>query len=382
MDVVMNPDTEMDRELYQEIVVENEDTGNILMEEPFNPSLIDIDTKSPTISLLIERLKESPPEIDLYPDFQRSDDLWDEEKQSQLIESILIKFPLPAFYFDGTDDNKWLVVDGLQRLSSLRNFMITKTLTLKGLEFLKELNGKKYDELARPLKREIDQTQITAYIIKPGTPPKVKYNIFKRINTGGLVLTPQEIRHALNQGTPAKFIARLAQSKEFRAATENRIDTSRMLDREFATRFVAFYINDPATYVPDLDSFLNNSMAQLASLQKEKLEEIERNFRESMRLSQDIFGKWAFRKSDLFPERRKPINKALFEVWSVCLAKLNNKERARVREQKGAVMQRLVEMLQEYGPFWDAITSATGDKTRIILRFKTVADLLKELISD
>ncbi len=84
-------------ELFKEIIVEDENTGNSLMEEPFNPSLIDIDTKSPTISNIIKRLSANPPEIDLYPDFQRSDDLWDTEKQSRLIESILISFPLMSF---------------------------------------------------------------------------------------------------------------------------------------------------------------------------------------------------------------------------------------------------------------------------------------------
>src|SRR5688500_5881097 len=126
----------INKDLYREIPVEDEDAGMPLMDKPFNPSLINIDVTSPTISILMDRLSQSPPEIDLYTDFQRKDDLWDKEKQSRLIESILIKLPLPAFYFDGTNDNRWLVVDGLQRLSALRNFIIQKSLTLSGLEFL------------------------------------------------------------------------------------------------------------------------------------------------------------------------------------------------------------------------------------------------------
>ena len=84
--------------MLNEPLVEDEDINTgVLMERPFNPSKIDISTKTPTVDLLVKRLKSDPPEIDLYPDFQRKDDLWDAGKQSRLIESLLIKFPLPAF---------------------------------------------------------------------------------------------------------------------------------------------------------------------------------------------------------------------------------------------------------------------------------------------
>lgn len=378
----MNNKNQINTDLYKEVSVEEEDKGTPLMEEPFNPSEINIDVKSPTISIIIDRLSQDPAEIDLYSEFQRIDNLWSVEKQSQFIESILIKFPLPAFYFDGTDDEKWLVVDGLQRLSSLRNFIITKTLALKGLEFLKDIEGKKYDDLSRSLKRIIDQTQIIAYIINPGTPFKVKYNIFKRINTGGLILEPQEIRHALNQGIPAQFVAELARMKEFKKATENKINSSRMLDREFVTRFISFYINDPTNYVPDLDSFLNNSMARIADLTEDERKEMKENFRESMVAVHKIFGNWAFRKADLYPDRRKPINKALFEIWAVAISKLTESERNIIIKNKRTVIRKFVDICQNDVSFWNAISSGTSEKSRVICRFQKVNDLLSEIVND
>lgn len=369
-------------ELFEEIIVEKEDIGSTIMEEPFNPSDIDIDTKSPALFNIIKRLSANPPEIDLYPEFQRKDDLWSNEKQSRLIESILISFPLPAFYFDGTDDNKWLVVDGLQRLSSLKNFVIKKTLKLDGLEFLKHMNGFAFDDLPRPYQRKIEETQITAYIIKPGTPTQVKYNIFKRINTGGLVLEPQEIRHALNQGRPATFVAELAESEDFKNATEHKISPKRMLDREFVTRFLAFFINPPEEYTPDLDTYLNKSMADINNIADDELERIKQSFNSSMKLASEIFSEWAFRKADLYPDRRKPINKALFEIWSVNLAKLTSNQINIIRKRHSDVFLEFVDLMKNDEKFNRVITSGTGGKLEVIERFNRIKKLLQEIIYD
>ena len=271
------------------------------IEKPFNPKEINIKSKTMSLDNIIKRIRES--EIDMAPDFQRKGDLWTPDKQSRLIESMLIKLPLPAFYFDGTEDEKWLVVDGLQRLSAIKNFVVDESLRLQGLEFLENISGKTFSELPRNYRRMIEETEIVAYIINPGTPADVKFNIFKRINTGGLVLEPQEIRHALNQGIPSKFVAKLACLESFKEATQNVIATDRMLDREFVTRFLAFYLNGSKGYKPDLDTFMTSSMAQLNTKTESELDNILTAFDQAMKLSKIIFNKWAFRK--IFNRRKK-----------------------------------------------------------------------------
>ena len=359
--------TREDKNTMNGMEIEDEDVGNVLMDKPFNPNEIDITTKSLTIDLLIKRLMADPVEIDLSPAFQRKGDLWDEKRQSQLIESLLIKFPLPAFYFDGSNNDKWLVVDGLQRLCALRNFVILKNIKLVGLEFLNKLEGKTFDDLPRNLQRQIEEAQITAYIINKGTPEEVMFNIFKRINTGGLILNSQEIRHALNQGVPATFIEVLADSKEFKEATGG-IKSDRMIDREFITRFLAFRIKPVSEYKPDMDTYMNQRMRELRDLPSEERESIRCSFISGMQLAKDIFGEYAFRKIFDPNERRYPINKALFEVWSVELSKLTHEECDRLRAQKEGVFHSFINMVNRHKQSQPHILMCFRQKKQVIFR--------------
>ncbi len=370
---------ELEAELAQFSVEKEDDGTGSLMNQPFNPA--DINIKRDTLNLdnLIKRLRND--EIDLAPEFQRSMNLWENDKQSQLIESILIRFPLPAFYFDGTDDDRWLVVDGLQRISTIYNFVVKKTLHLTGLEFLNKLEGKGFDDLPRPYQRQIEEASIIAYIINPGTPPEVKFNIFKRINTGGLILTPQEIRHALNQGQPAKFVKRLADLPAFKTATQGVVSTSRMEDRDFVTRFLAFYLDNPEDYKPDLDTFLNAAMGSLRVLPERKANQIEADFTAAMILAHQIFGHYAFRKLYSMQDRRKPISKAVFDVWSVSLAKLTQAEREILKSRKTAVVSAFMRLMNTDTRFEASVSTSTSNKDKVVYRFKAIQQLIQSIIT-
>ena len=97
-----------------------ENTDGIIT-EPFNPKDVDIVSQPMVISNIVEDLKDGS--IILDPDFQRIPDLWNPQKQSRLIESLIIRIPLPTFYFDAGEDEKLIVVDGLQRLYAIKKFM-------------------------------------------------------------------------------------------------------------------------------------------------------------------------------------------------------------------------------------------------------------------
>jgi len=362
-----NPEVEKEQGIDSKIV------------KPYNPKDVDISVKQLSLDNIIKRIKHD--EIDFFTDFQRKEDLWEPGNQSRLIESILIRFPLPAFYFDATNDNKWVIVDGLQRLCSIRNFVVNKNLILTGLEYLEKFEDKSYDELPRELQRRIEEANITAYLINPGTPPEVKYNIFKRINTAGLILEPQEIRHAINYGAPAKFIEELSQMEEFKKATCYSIRSERMQDRDFVTRFVSFYINSYEEYEPSLDDFLNKGMQNIRRLADLEKDSLKTDFKKAMILSTEIFGDDAFRKRFDEEHNRKPINKALFDTISVNFSKLPFQDANKLKLKKNQFKKKFIDLMNEK-EFLDSITSATGDKNNVATRFKKFGEVIKEVLND
>ena len=374
-------DIELEKEVFD---VDKTETNSInsLMDKPFDPTKIDIDTKTPSLDTLIKRIRNKTVQLETESYFQRKDDLWDVVKQSRLIESILIRFPLPAFFFDATDDNNWLVVDGLQRLSSIRNFVVNKTLKLTNLEFLSHLNGSNWDDLPEDLKRIIEESQVVIYKIMPGTPTDVKFNIFKRINTGGLVLEPQEIRHALFQGKPADFIAELAQSNAFIKATGGKIKTHRMLDRDFVNRFLCFYLFGFQEYYTDLDTYMSKAMASIYEKSKPNLDKITADFNESMELCHLVFKDEAFRKVTGKYDRLPPINKAIFDALSVAFAVLDESERQVIKMNKSKMKQIFRDLLATDIQFFTSVTSSTGDRGRVFYRHSILQHVMYTLINE
>jgi hypothetical protein len=359
--------------------LEEEDTGSgFQITQPFDPARIRVENKTMVISLLMDRIKRK--EIDLTPGFQRKSGIWSKKAKSQLIESLLIRIPLPAFYMDGSDESKWLVVDGLQRLSTLKSFMIDKELQLTGLEFLDQCEGKKFDLLPRSLQRRILETQVTVFLIQENTPPEVKFNIFKRINTGGLPLSSQEIRHALNQGKACILLQDLSECEEFRTATNEGIRDDRMGARECVLRLLAFMRTSYRDYKENsIETFLNKCMIELNQLPDGDLQSLAERFKRAMVDSYRIFGDRAFRKQMRANPRRHPINRALFEVWSANIEALSSEEADRLQEKNADLRERFLTLLDDSG-FAAAISYGTGDPQKVRLRFMKVNEIIRETL--
>lgn len=362
--------------LDQEDDLENEfkfedDDENL---EPFDPTKIRVKTKPMTMDVLLRRIKHD--EIDLDTEFYRQSDIWTPKAKSRLIESLLIRIPIPIFYIDATNDDKWLVIDGLQRINTFKKFIIDQEFTLTELQFLKDLENTKYSDLPRAYQRRIEETELTVCLIEPGTPDEVKYNIFQRINTGGLPLNNQELRQAMNPGKPIKILKKLANLPEFkRVINLTKKRNERLEDHELILDFIAFTLTKYQDYPQNKGHtyFLNETMKKLNKLENDLIQEIENKFIIAMKAAYEIFGNTAFRKSS-----SSPVNKSLFEVWSVTLSQLNSQKIDMLINRKELLRERFIEKMRTDNDFNRSISQAAN---KVKYRFEQINQIVQEVLS-
>ena len=350
--------------------------SQVSQKRPYDPQRISVRIKQLSLFQVRRRLEKGG--IVLQPDFQRHV-VWDDERQSRLIESLLIRIPIPAFFLDATSDEHWQVIDGLQRLTTIQRFCQHGKLRLTGLEFMPELTGKTFAELPPSLQQRIDDdTELTLYLLQPGTPPEAKFTIFSRVNTGGLVLNSQEIRHAVYQGPATKFLSELGKDTYFLDATGNGVSAIRMDDRECALRFVAFRLRPYADYREPLDKFLNEAMQELNRLgnaEPARLEILRREFQDAMKKAKLVFEDLAFRKVSENLIRRGPVNKALFESWAISLLPYDD---ALLRTHRKDIVERFLTTMSGDMNYYKSISSYTGNRTAVVRRFQAAETIIAD----
>jgi hypothetical protein len=382
---------------------------------PFNPDDISINSQTVALDTVLRRIKQN--RIRLAPSFQRNS-VWDDTRKSRLIESMMLKIPLPMFYVSSDKDNNWDVVDGLQRITTIKEFVLgnynpdkekydEKGFKLKNLEFWRKLNGQTYDDIPGKLYNNIAETELSFTVINPDTPEEVKRNIFKRINTGGMPLTAQEIRHALYQGLSSKLLKELAEQEAFLNAID-KVDDSRMGARELILRYLSFYIRDCISYTKDsnMDAYLSNTMRIINTFDKFSLETIQSEFKYEKKLdfntlyksikfkelthiikdfetamirARKIFGEHTFRKS--YPgKRRTPINKTLFEVFGNLLGALSEEEYQQLKNNKQQFLEEYKEEFLLKTEFAYMIGRDSHKVFSVKKRYKDLSELIKKYI--
>ncbi|MFA9394695.1 MAG: DUF262 domain-containing protein [Halodesulfovibrio sp.] len=369
--------------------------------EPFDPSKVSIHNRIQTVEGVLRRLQQRT--IRLSPDFQRNE-IWKSTQRSRLIESLLLGIPIPMFYLSEDEKGNWDVVDGLQRLSTIRDFVLFETnpdcipeekkafSKLTNLEFWTDLNNKKFSQLSDSFKNKILETQLSITLVGPRTPDEVKFTIFKRINTAGLVLKEQEIRHALFQGASTELLKKLITKDEFTAAMGGKFQNERMQASEHVLRMLAFIVRDFECFHENayrktskrynMDSFLSETMIILNASsdfsdkkfrktfnEKAKntfltcdLDVLEEKFTTAMVRARQLFGDYTFRKATI--GRIPIVNKSLVDLWGSRLALMSEEAFKSLLENRTNFLLKYKDLLENqefsnsvsrYGQYWSGI---------------------------
>ena len=344
----------------------------------YGPKDIIVNTDSYSINELMRMVENK--DIEIAPRFQRHF-VWDKTRQSRLIESIFLGLPLPAIYLSEYDDGRMTIVDGLQRISTIRDFM-NNELRLCNMEYFDFFNGKTYSELnlSDLLSRRFSRTQIMCFKIDYRSPNQLKYDLFRRLNTGGKALNDQEIRNCLSRNDVQDALYNMISSQVFKSATCGSIKDTRMAAQESALRFICFYdfytnAADLSGYDGNMSRALDSCVERLNEFSKQELNKYVTLFNDSMELAYSLFGDYAFRK--VYPgysnTRKSSINKSLMLAISVLLAVYGKRYNSRRN-----LTDELADLLKRDMYLVTAISWSTSSKRNIIYVF----DCLKNELFD
>ena len=359
--------------------------SNLYSEKPYDSEKIRVETKTFSLRQIYDMIKDG--DIDLAPAFQRNI-VWNTFRKSRLIESILLRIPLPMFYFSQDDEGKLQVVDGLQRLSAIKDFMDNK-LILKNLEYLASCENHTYNDSVTKLEdklfRRFNMTQITVNIIDTQSPTKVKYDIFRRLNTGGKPLNAQELRNCLASDNFRWLLKEMATLQSFKSISGGKISDIRMEAQELALRFILFkkiYINGIESYSGNMEEELDNCVESYSYCSKEELKPFIDSYDIALKNSFYLFGKHAFRKIDnktTIESPRSILNKALFVSWSVILSDydptyIHNKL------SQNALVQVIGGEITNNIDYFNALSYGTNGWKNIVFAFNKAEELLKKIL--
>lgn len=309
-----------------------------------------------SVSTIVESLENGTIRI---PEFQRRY-VWNNSQASRLIESLIIQCPIPVIYLSQRPDEMFDVIDGNQRLNSLRRFL-DGSFKLIGLTAYPELEGNYFHDLDPRFQRHITNRTIRCLIILKDTHPQVKFDVFERLNSGSIKLNAQELRHGIYFGDAtllAEKLAKKAVFSEMVAITGNK----RMKLEELVLRYWAL-AEGLEHYQKPLSGFLNSFCERNRELPAESKRQLERSFHNSCDVVAEMFGDLAFSIFDENDEIISKFNAALFDAQMVGAARLLKstgwKPPGR-RESK----KRMLSLL-EHDLFQKRISKATSDTSTL-----------------
>lgn len=316
-------------------------------------------------------------ELIVNPSFQRKS-VWDNTRKSRLIESLLLNIPIPVCFFAEDKDGKKVVVDGQQRLRAIEEYK-SGGFVLSGLQVLDQLNGKKWVDLTPRQARIIDNRTIRCIVISEKSDPNIRFEVFERLNTGGVPLNDQELRNCVFRGTFNELLDELSRDKTWLRLVGKTKPDERLRHHELILRFFAVQqgLND---YKPPLKKFLNDFMRANRDADKAKLTDLKLAFQTAITSVDAAFGERAFRKVKISKDGSgqwdSAVNRAVFDIQMVGLGPLHPSELKKLSDQLVAEFENLCRRDDEFS---ESITRSTADRTKFFRRFRKLREALRKL---
>lgn len=321
--------------------------------------------------------KQKRGKLVLQPDFQRQY-VWDASKASKLIESAILKIPLPIIYLSEEQDGREYVIDGQQRLTSFFSYIDgkfpdDKPFKLSGLNVRTELNGKKFSELSEDLQDRVRYYKIRAITFQKDSSENLKFEIFERLNTGSVQLNDQELRNCLYRGNFNVALADMAADPDFMYICGLRAPDRRMKDKELVLRFCAFYHKTYLNYKAPIRTFLNAEAREKRDMQANELAELRAAFKNACQIIRSIFDKHAFKRFHKGKEgapngnwEPTKFNASLFDILMYSFAK---EDKNKVYQNLDAIREALIFLMTEDQAFVDSIELSTSSVQAVTMRF-------------
>jgi hypothetical protein len=364
----MNTEQEKIIELDKDTFEEDANDGGLY---PYDPAYENIEIGEDPFSVFEYLRQLDKGKITIQPDFQRNQ-VWSNGQKSKFIESIILNFPLPPIYLNETKESNYIVIDGLQRSTALKQFYKGEY-QLSKLEALPKYNGYKFEDLPEILQSKFEDKKLTVFVLKPSTPMVVIYDLFNRINTGGTQLNRQEVRNCIFIGKSTQLLRDLSEMDYFKESIWWGVKDTRMKDREVVLRYLAFrwfdYINE---YNGDMSEYVESAMKKINKMDDDKIELIKQDFHKVMTCSFKIWGNSNFRIPTNYT--RGTINTAILE--SVCNY-LSNKDLEFIEKNKEVIKDNYSDLIDNE-IYFEAVTKSTGNKTKVLDRFKLANEILDQ----
>lgn len=348
------------------------------------------ETNREKLSIFVKSLEEDN-NMNTRPFYQRRD-RWDAKKQSRLIESFLINIPVPPIILYETDYNRYEVMDGQQRINAIRDFY-NNNLALKGLEIWPELNGKRYNQLPIQIKAGIDRRTISSIVILKDSQHteeealELKQLAFERINTGGVSLSPQEVRNCLYTGKFNDLLIELSKNTIFVNAwkipihndqkLKNNTLYQKMEDIELILRF--FALRNVDNFKNGLKGFFNLYMSKARNFTDQDIDSLRKVFIETIELAHEIYHDNLFKPFNLESQdwQDKPL-KNYYDAVMVGFSKHLN-DANELLSKKNIIIEESKKVIQK-----DERKLLTGSGTRkdeIKDRIKLFNDMLNQVLA-